>query len=492
MNRRDFIAASSQLIAASALTGQPTLADESQPYRPNVIWLIADQWRAQAIGANGDPNVHTPNVDRLCSSGLNFDQARSGFPLCSPFRGSMLTGRYPHHMVPGHQYPLPTGQETIANLFNSAGYHTGFFGKWHLDGFQENLKNGRAAMHIVPPDRRGGFQDWVGYENNNSQWDSWVHGGVGKSAFHYRLPKYESDALTDLFIQHLQERAADKVSGQVKPFFAVLSVQPPHNPYMAPATYMERYNAEQLRLRPNVPLFANLPSEGSQKILGQTMRIAEMARQGLAGYYAQIENWDWNIGRIVDCLAQLGIATNTHLMLFSDHGDMHGSHGMFFKTNPYEEAVRIPMIVSGEAPFYDRRITGRANALFSEVDVAPTTLGLCGLTTPQWMEGHDYSGHRLGFRPAPTDPDSMYLECVIPPPPIHVIDEPYRGLVTQDGWKYVCFENQSWLMFNLIDDPYEQVNVAFNRMYQKERSRLIARLKQWVVDTGDKFAVPNY
>ena len=86
----------------------------------------------------------------------------------------------------------------------------------------------------------------------------------------------------------------------------------------------------------------------------------------------------------------------------------------------------------------------------------------------------------------------MYLEVVIPPAGQgDVIDQPYRGLVTRDGWKYVCFENQSWLMFNLIEDPYEEVNVAFNLKYKAERAKLIARLKQWVADTGDKFQVPD-
>jgi arylsulfatase A-like enzyme len=491
MNRRDFLAGTSQFLAASALLKDKAEAD-APAERPNVIWLIADQWRAQAIGTNGDPNVHTPNIDRLADSGINFDQARSGFPLCCPFRGTALTSRYPHHMVPGHEYPLPPGQKTIAHLFNDAGYHTGYFGKWHLDGFHEST--GRAAMHIVPPERRGGFTNWVGYENNNSQWDSWVHGGEGKDAFHYRLPGYETDALTDLFVQHINERSADKdaATGKAKPFFAVLSVEPPHDPYQAPAEFMDHYNAEQMELRPNVPMHANMPPQGAGEVLGERRSIAEISRQELAGYYAQIENWDWNIGRIIDTLTEKGILTNTHIMIFADHGDMHGSHGLFRKTNPYEESVRIPMIVSGGESFYEGHRTGRLSTLFAPVDIAPTTLGLCGLGAPEWMEGHDYSGRRLANRPQTADADSMYLEVVIPPAgQADVIDQPYRGLVTQDGWKYVCFENQSWLMFNLIEDPYEQVNVAFNLKYKTERAKLIARLKQWVADTGDKFQVPE-
>jgi len=474
MNRRDFLSKSSQLLAAGALMDGSAAADAPAKYQPNVIWLIADQWRAQAIGINGDPNVHTPNIDRLASSGINFEQARSGFPLCCPFRGSMLTSRYPHHMVPGHEYQLPQTQETIAGIFNAAGYHTGYFGKWHLDGFHE--ATGRAAMHIIPPERRGGFTDWVGYENNNSPWDSWVHGGVGKDAFHYRLPGYETDALTDLFIKHLKQRAEEKIDGTPKPFFAVLSVQPPHDPYIAPAKYMEKYNAEQLKLRPNVPPVAS---------------IEEQSRQELAGYYAQIENLDWNIGRIIQTLSEQGLTGNTHIMIFADHGDMHGSHGQFRKTNPYEEAVRIPMIISGEVSFYDQRRTGRPQTLFSAEDIAPTTLGLCGLSAPSWMEGHDLSGHRLAFRPRPVEPDSVYLQLVVPTGHADSVDTAYRGLVTRDGWKYVCFENQSWLMFNLNEDPYEMVNVAQNTAYNEQRKKLIARLRQWVADTGDKFTIPD-
>ena len=108
-------------------------------------------------------------------------------------------------------------------------------------------------MHITPVEKRGGFETWAGYDNNNSQYDSWVHGGTGKDAFHYRLPGYETDELTNLLIRYIKEQADALKSGTGKPFFAALSVQPPHNPYVAPEDWMGRHNPAQLQLRPNVP-----------------------------------------------------------------------------------------------------------------------------------------------------------------------------------------------------------------------------------------------
>jgi arylsulfatase A-like enzyme len=473
MNRRDFFQRS-LLGGATVLAAPANQPTPSEPAGPNVIWLFGDQHRGQALGVNGDPNARTPNMDALASFGANFTAAISGFPLCCPFRGSLLTGRYPHHMVPGHEYPLPEGQPTIAHVFREAGYHTAWFGKWHLAGFKE--AEGRAALRITAESQRGGFETWVGYENNNSQWDSWVHGGTGKDAFHYRLPGYETDELTNLLIGYLRERGAEARQGKARPFFAALSVQPPHDPYVAPPDFMARYNGAHLELRTNVPPVA---------------RIVETARRDLAGYYAMIENWDWNIGRILQTLREEKLDLNTHLVIFSDHGDMHGSHGLFRKTNPYQESISIPFLIVGEKMRYSGRRTGRFPLLLNHVDIAPTTLGLCGIRKPSWMEGQDLSWVRLADRLQGSEPDSAYLQCVAPTGHPDSINKPWRGIITRDGWKYVCFENLSWLMFNLNEDPYEMVNLAHNSRYRAERHKLIARLKQWVADTSDSFALPS-
>ncbi|MHC4873632.1 MAG: sulfatase family protein, partial [Planctomycetota bacterium] len=336
----------------------------------NVIWIFTDQHQATMLSCNGDPNVNTPNIDRLANSGINFKRAVAGFPLCCPFRGTLLTSRYPHECVPGHQYQMPPEMPTIASAFKDNGYHTAYFGKWHLDGFKEG-KDGRAAHHVVPSERRGGFDYWMGYENNNAQWDCWIHGTDAEKP--YRLPGYETDCLTDLFIEHLDKQAEGD-----KPFFTALSVQPPHPPYFAPEEYMRRHNPATVKLRPNV---ACIPS------------IEERVRTSVAGACAMIENFDWNVGRIISALEKNGLADNTYIMIFSDHGDLLGSHGQFNKTSPLEESIRIPFIIGAAGSLGTRYRTpaGPVEEVINHVDIAPTTLGLAGIKTPDWMCGYDYS-----------------------------------------------------------------------------------------------------
>ncbi|MCU0227187.1 MAG: sulfatase [Bryobacterales bacterium] len=481
MDRRQFLQTSASVSAASAVgtlaqAQAPQTRDTPGDRRPNLIWLFSDQHRSQAMGCTGDPNAYTPTIDTCAVFGSHFVNAVSGFPLCCPFRGSVLTSRYPHKCVPGHEYPLPDGQPTLAQPFQQAGYHTAYIGKWHLAGYKE--RNGRAAMHITDPNKRGGFDHWVGYENNNSQWDSWVHGGEGKDAFHYRLPGYETDELTNLLIRYIRDRSEARKNGDDKPFFAILSVQPPHDPYVAPEEYMQRYTPAKIELRANVP---------------RGGRAEEIARRDLAGYYAMIANWDHNIARVQKALQDVEMAFNTHLIIMSDHGDMHGSHGEFRKTSPWEESIRVPFIITGAQHRYDGYLNNRPTAPLNYVDIAPTSLGLCGIEKPDWMEGHDYSHYRLQSRQAArkAEPESAFLQCVIPTGHGNSINKPWRGLVTKDGWKIACFEGLVWQMFNLNEDPYELTNLAHNNTVTAERRKLLGQLQQWVSDTGDRFTIPE-
>ncbi|HEV2124611.1 MAG TPA: sulfatase [Chloroflexota bacterium] len=456
---------------------------ESQPARrPNVIWIMADQMRAHATGYAGDPNVHTPNLDRLAAEGFVFTNAVAGTPLCCPFRGAMVTGRYPHNSgVPGHRYPMPAETRTIAHEFRDAGYRTCYIGKWHLDGDRPELglvDERSARTRVIPPERRGGFQDWWAYENNNRPFDCLIHTDYSGKMRQFRLPGYETDCLTDILISWLGDRsgAAEQQGAEYEPFFAVLSVQPPHNPYTAPEETMARYTPGQMQLRANVP---PIPA------------VQEQARRDLAGYYAAIERLDWNIGRLRRTLDEMGIAGETYLVFFSDHGDMHGSHGQWRKTAPWEEAIRIPFIIGG--PSREHQQSYRTSMPINHVDIAPTTLGLCGLEPPRSMEGTNYAPalQRNATGPGETDlPDSAYISLPVPTGHGDSIDREWRGVVTRDGWKYACLEGQPWLLFDLNEDPYELVNLVHNSRHRNKRKQLHGRLARWIEETGDSFRLP--
>lgn len=438
--------------------------------KKNIIWIFGDQHRAQALSCNGDPNVSTPNIDILAWHGVNCRNAVAGSPLCCPFRGSLLTSLYPHECVPGHEYQMDPKLPTVANVFAENNYETAYFGKWHVDGHHE--RDYRGAHHIIPKERRGGFETWIGYENNNCQWDSWVHGHRknGEDVELQRLPGYETDALTDMLIDFIKEK---KETGNN--FFACLSVQPPHDPYVAPPEFMAHYIPGQLQMRPNVP---------------EIPRVMKEARHQLAGAYAQIENLDWNVGRIQKTLAENKMEFDTIIIFFSDHGDFHGSHGQFRKTSPYEESIRIPFIISGPPTRYEHH-NGVRDEVVNVVDIAPTTLGLCGIDPPDWMKGFDYSGLYDRNRKMAETPDSAYIQIVIPTGHGNSVNKPWRGVVTKDGWKYVAFEDMDWLLFNLNEDPYEQANLAHNSVFGKKCEELRNRLARWIKDTGDDFKLPG-
>ena len=446
------------------VNGSRSLLDEEATRTPtNVIWIFGDQHRAQALGCAGDPNARTPNIDRMAAEGVRFTQAVSGCPWCTPFRGSLLTSRYIHECVQRTPQRMDPALPVLTDVFNEHGYLTAYFGKWHLGG-------ANRMIHI-PREERGRFDVWLGYENNNAQYDCWVHGHDldgrdDAEPLAEKLESYETDALTDRLIDFLRRY------GNRQPFFAVLSVQPPHDPHVAPPAFAEKYDPARIVLRPNVP---DIP------------RITARARRDLAGYYAQIENLDWNVGRVLAALRELDLDGHTHVLFFSDHGDMHGSHGYVRKSSPWEEAIRIPFIVQ---PAGGVRACAETDVPLNHVDIAPTTLGLCGIAPPAWMRGTDLSYDIMPGRPRPAaEPQSAFLQhsfrkC------FDCLNRVWRGVVTRDGWKYVCLEHQPVMLFNLNEDPYELANLAYLDAFNDERAALQALLAEWLERTGDTFPLP--
>lgn len=450
--------------------------------KANAIWVFGDQHRAQALGYRGDPNVRTPNIDNLARDGIRFDCAVSGAPWCSPFRGCLLTGKYPHQTgVYKTPSPLDPSIATITSPFKENGYHTAWVGKWHLDG-------SNSHSHYIPPQRRGGFDYWMGYENNNNVQEAFVYGTENETPS--RLAGYETDGLTDLLIKHLKDhiKSTCNEEGEYQPFFASLSVQPPHNPYVYPAntTGIGNYyhNPCEIKLRPNVP---------------RVDWIKNKAAFDLAGYYGMIENLDMNIGKLRMCLKELGIDRETYIIFFSDHGDCLGSHGQWRKSSPWEESIKIPFIISTVGGKFHMHI-GYSDAVVNHVDIAPTTLGLCGIKKSEWMEGYDYSylcikNNRPEYKDSKNnrsqEPDSAYLQQIPRKYHPHTVNKSWRGVLMRDGWKYVCMPGHDWLLFNTKEDPYEMANLCYDTIFQKQKERCHERLVRWIEETGDNFTMPD-
>ena len=311
---------------------------QAQTRRPNVILLFPDQMRGQAMGCAGNDQVHTPHMNRLAGGGLRLPNTFANTPVCCPARATMLTGKYPHkHGLKINDLRLRESQVTIAELLSDAGYATGFIGKWHLDG------GIRQPGFIPPGPRRQGFSFWGANECSHRHFDTAY---FRDDPTPIPIKQFESIVWTDLAIEFVR-------ANRDKPFFLMIGMGPPHNPYKAPPEYSRLYDPATLTMRPNWQPGTRLGS-----------------RKDIAEYYAMITAVDDNIGRLLGVLDALDLTADTLIIFTSDHGDMLGSQGMFLKRKPFEESIRVPGIIR-----YPRRIKpGQVRDTIAETDPSLTDL----------------------------------------------------------------------------------------------------------------------
>ena len=450
IGRRTFLGGVLAATGYAACGGAAT--DAGKVSHPNLVYVFADQWRAQATGYGGDPNAHTPHLDRLAGESVNFSNAVSGCPVCSPYRASLLTGQYWHkHGVFLNDVPLRDDAVTFAEALRDAGYDTGYIGKWHLDG--------HGRLSYTPPERRHGFSYWRAlectHEYNNSPY-------YADDPEPRRWDGYDAFAQTSDAERYIRERSGKG------PFALFVSWGPPHNPYeTAPKEYRDRVRAEDIVLRPNVP-----------------EEHAEAARKDLAGYYAHIMALDDCVGRLLDTLESCGLAQDTVFVFTSDHGDMLYSQGMQRKQKPWDESVRVPFLLR-----YPRGLGGsgcRSECLINTPDIMPTLLGLCGVPVPATVQGCDFStGLPGGGMP---ETDAALLACISPFGEFvraHGGRE-YRGIRTR-RYTYVRDLNGPWLLYDDDADPYQKDNLCGREEHRDLQAQLDRRLTEKLVECGDAF-----
>jgi arylsulfatase A-like enzyme len=447
--RRQFLA--STIAAASAQAASPQAAPGK---KPNILFILADEWRAQSTPWNNDPNLETPVLARLASQSANFDMAVSGTPVCCPYRASLLTGQYPlTHGVFINDVELKPNGLTMGETFARAGYRTGFIGKWHVYGSPDG-KYGRRLAYI-PPEKRFGFEYWKACECTHEYNKSLYYEGNDPTPKYW--PGYDAFAQTDDACAFIDKQAA-----AADPFCLVLSLGPPHFPLnTAPEKYQALYRDREIQLRPNVPDDKKVESIKAHR-----------------GYYAHMAALDECFGRLLQTLDRNKIADDTIVVFTSDHGDMMLSQGLTTKLYPWDESIRVPFLVR-----YPRLLPKpqRIKTPLNSPDIFPTLLGLAGLPIPDSVEGTNLAPVMTGKR----RPDPHAAALLSLPVPITEARRhgfaAYRGIRTE-RYTYVRNVNGPWLLYDNQTDPFQKQNLigkpGSKQLQAKLETSLRAHLKQ--------------
>ena len=494
MNRRRFLKTVGISVAALALPRQIRAADDKTK-KPNLLFVMADQFRKQAIGFMNQDPVITPNFDKFAKQALVFTNAVSSCPICSPFRAMLMTGRFPlstsvaSNCMPGTDLELSEDEICFADVLKANGYRTGYIGKWHLEipslNKAKNPPDGATVSWdgwTPPGPRRHGFDFWYAYNCNGKHFDPvyWKD-----SPKRIDIKKWSVEHETDVAIDFIKNRQKEK------PFALFVSWNPPHPPYVAPDKYKAWYKDKELPPRPNV--------KPSQKY-----------KKSVMPYYAAVSSCDDNFGRLLKTLNELGIADDTIVVFTADHGEMMGSHGRFAKSIWFEESIGIPFMIR-----WPRQIKpSREGMPFAVYDFMPTILGLMGLHIPKTVEATDYSRVLLGQKMS--KPSSAIIASYGNPGKLLAVGQKpskwalaaeelrqkgldwrtigYRGLRTK-RYTYVVDRGREGktlkrLLYDNEKDPH-QLNPV-QATYAKENqimARLDKELQHWLNRMSDSFSL---
>lgn len=450
--------------------------------RPNLVFIMADQYRGDALSCMGKEPVKTPCLDELASEGILFTNAVSGYPVSSPARGMLMTGMYPHkNKVIGncnsetapYGVELPQDARCWSDVLKEEGYQTGYIGKWHLDSPYKpyvDTYNNRGAVawnEWCPPSRRHGFDYWISY----GTYDNHLHPmywstEAPRDSFYYVDqwgPAYEADQA----IQYLNQEV-----NKEKPFALVVSMNPPHTGYeLVPDKYKEIYKDLDVEaICANRP---DIPAKGTE--------MGNYFRDNIRNYYACITGVDENVGRIVNELKRLNLFQHTIVIFTSDHGICMGAHENEGKDIFYEEAMRVPMIIS-----WPEKIKPKVDnkTMIAYADLYPTMLSMMGLQNkiPLEVQTFDVSSALLS--------DKEMQDLVQPYYYIQPSNQStgYRGLRTANHTFAVHATNgeiDNIILFDRNKDPYQMKNIA--KEQPQKVQQFTKQLKTWLKKTEDPF-----
>jgi arylsulfatase A-like enzyme len=450
--------------------------------RPNILLIHSDQHRFDCVGINGHQQIKTPNLDRLANEGVNFTQAYTPTPICSPARASLVTGQWPtqhgcvniSHTESHHCANLKS--PALWQLINNAGYHVGMVGKFHQE------VTGLPTDHGVDDwISEGQYNHWRETQNIPSQPRTQIF--FGELDEHITSSQsrmaWEVDNVLALIDKYENDQANDA-------WFMRWDPSEPHLPNIIPAELANLYPTDSIKPWPGFPDdMANKPY--SQKRCIDNWGIAnwpwEKWQPVVSRYLAEITLLDQQLGRILKTLENKSILDNTLIIYSTDHGDMCGGHGMIDKHfSMYDDIVRVPMMMRYPGQLKNETPTCDAFVIH-EMDIAATLCTAAGVTCPDSYEGRDLVAVVNGDDHSPReDAFGMYQGA-------------QQGLysirmVRDRDWKYVFHPTDRHELYHVSQDPGELVNLINEPSAKPELDRLRGRMIQWMESIGDPLLNP--
>ncbi len=465
--------------------------------KPNVVFLFSDQHRRDAAGCYGHPQAQTPNIDRLAAGGVRFTQAYAAAPICHPCRSALMTGRQVHRCcdLTTQQQLLDLSLPSLGTIFRQAGYATAAFGKVHVPGEDDahDLGFDERALRIYTP-MHNDYQHTIGLENfwkYCSYLPKYKPHPDAKQRHDYNL-NYEPIALEEeLIFDHMVadrsieflQRHSDHRSPVTdhRPFFLWVGLEKPHNEMYAPKRFHDLYDPATMDLPANRHFDrSRLPDTIRDN---PTFPIADgltddQMRAGMAAYFANVSYMDEQLGRVLDAIEQLGLAEDTIVVYSTDHGENLFSHQIVQKHSFFEEAVGVPLIL--RVPGKTQPGTAR-DGLVTLVDLLPTLCEACGLPVPEGVDGRS-------LLPTITDGQAVHDA---------VFSEYYSAgaperMIRTGKWKYVHTHGDLHQLYDIENDPHENVNLIDDPAHAATAAELDTRLcRDWAIPDMSRVPRPR-
>jgi arylsulfatase A-like enzyme len=430
--------------------------------KPNLLFVFSDQQTFDMVGCYGNQQIITPNLDKLATEGLRFKSCFSNSPICTPFRGMLMSGQYSLYngCYVNDQPLIPGNGKKFAEVLRDDGYYTGYIGKWHILGGDRNRNIPAGPM-------RYGFDD-VFYSNNCH-----VDFRPGKCFFWNENDEKEYFDEWEVYGQTNQALDfLESVKKREDPFALFVSWHPPHDwgkfkgedgemhyRYDAPEELMAYYNRDSIKVRPGIESTPDL-------------------RRMYHGQMAMTTGVDIAFGQLMDKLKEIGADENTIVVFTSDHGDMlEFDQAVYPKQYPHDYSLHVPFILKYPTKITENKTT---SLLFSALDMMPTLLGLMGQEVPAECQGKNLSEAVLTGDEDAVDYVPIWLHESIG----------YRGVITKDYTFARQNTEHSWLhnkLFDRVNDPYQLTNLISDEKLESTKQELWSKTQEWMNSIGDEF-----